>query len=56
MKTIYFDKNRNVVPKKDAVYFERIDGELRIYGDLRTDADRQREDIEKERELLHREV
>ena len=40
MNTIYFDKNRKVVPKNKAVYFEKFANGVRAYGDLRTNADR----------------
>ena len=56
MKTIYFDKNRNVVSKNNAVYYEKIEDGVRIYGDLRTDADREREDRRKKEGILSSQV
>ena len=52
MNTIYFDKNRGIVPKSKAVYYEKFEDGVRIYGDLRTDADREREDNRRKEKLV----
>lgn len=52
MKTIYFNKNRRIVPKNKAVYFEKFEKGLRIYGDLGTDANRERGDSRREERLV----
>lgn len=52
MRTIYLDEKRNIVTKDKAVYFEKLENGIRIYGDLRDNADRERENSRKEESLV----